>query len=104
MSVDIDKMTRDELVTLNHRIVERLKFLDSLQAHKDMMAFNIGARVSFDSGDGRLLGTLLKFNRKTVTVVTDNGQKWNISPHLLSPVKDAKPTQSFVYANEKQLE
>jgi len=41
MPVDIDKMTRDELVTLNHRIVERLKFLDSLQAHKDMMAFNI---------------------------------------------------------------
>ena len=105
MPVDIDKMTHDELVALNHRIVERLKFLDSMQAHKDMMAFNIGARVSFDSGrDERLLGTLFKFNRKTVTVVTDNGQKWNISPHLLSPVKDAKPTQSFVYANEKQLE
>ena len=105
MPIDIDKMTRDELVALNHRIVERLKFLDSLQAHRDMMAFNIGARVSFDSGRGeRLLGTLLKFNRKTVTVVTDNGQKWNISPHLLSPVKDAKPTQSFVYANEKKLE
>ena len=105
MPVDIDKMTRDELVTLNHRIVERLKFLDSLQAHKDMMAFNIGARVSFDSSQGeRLLGTLLKFNRKTVTVVTDNGQRWNISPHLLSAVKDAKPTQSFVYASEKQLE
>ena len=105
MPVDIDKMTRDELVALNHRIVERLKVLDSMQAHRDMMAFNIGARVSFDSGqDESLLGTLLKFNRNTVTVVTDNGQKWNISPHLLSPVKDAKPTQSFVYANEKQLE
>ena len=62
----------------------------------DMMAFNTGARVSFDSGrDGRLLATLRKFNRKTGTVVTENGQKWNISPHLLSPVKDAKPTQSF---------
>ena len=105
MPVDIDRMTHDELVALNQRIVERLKFLDSMQAHKDMMTFNIGARVSFDSGqNGRLLGTLLKFNRKTVTVVTDNGQKWNISPHLLSPVKDAEPTQSFVYANEKQLE
>jgi hypothetical protein len=44
------------------------------------MAFNIGSRVSFDSGQGgRLLGTLLKFNRKTVTVVTDNGQKWKIT-------------------------
>jgi len=45
--VDIDKMTHDELVALNHRIIERLKFLDSMQAHKNMMAFNIGARVSF---------------------------------------------------------
>ncbi len=35
------------------------------------------------------MGTLVKYNRKTVTVVTDNGQRWNISPHLLSPVKDA---------------
>lgn len=99
MPVDIDQITHDELVALNHRIVERLKFLDSMQAHKHMMAFNIGARVSFDSPkDGRLLCTPVKFNRKTVTVVTDNGQKWNISPHLLSPVRDAKPTQSVVYA------
>jgi hypothetical protein len=37
---------------------------------------------------GRLTGTLMKFNRKTVTVVTDNGQRWNISPHLLSSIKD----------------
>jgi len=56
--VDIDKMTHDELVALNRRIVERLKFLGSMQAHKDMMAFKIGARVSFDSGrDERLLAT-----------------------------------------------
>ena len=50
--VEIDQMTRDDLVALNYRIVERLKFLDSLQAHKDMMAFNIGARVSFNPGQG----------------------------------------------------
>ena len=31
MPVDIDKMTSYELVALNHRIVERLKFLDYLQ-------------------------------------------------------------------------
>ena len=104
MPIDIDQMTHDELVALNHRIIERLKFLDSMQAHKEMMAFNIGSRVSFDSGRGeRLLGTLVKFNRKTVTIMTDNGQKWNISPHLLSPVKDVRPTQPFVYTNEKKI-
>ncbi|MEX0731189.1 MAG: hypothetical protein WED00_16405 [Aquisalimonadaceae bacterium] len=37
---------------------------------------------------GRLTGTLMKFNRKTVTVVTDQSQRWNVSPHLLSPLKN----------------
>ena len=89
MSVDIDQLTIDELVALNHRIVERIKFLEHAQAHLDMMAFNRGARVSFDSQYGRQLGTLVKFNRKTVTVLGDDGRQWRISPQLLSKVKDA---------------
>ena len=63
--------------------------LESMQTHIEMMRFNPGQRVSFEHGGGRLMSTLVKYNRKTVTVVTDNGQRWNISPHLLSPVKDA---------------
>ena len=89
MSVDIDQLTIDELVALNHRIVERIKFLEHAQAHLDMMAFILGARVSFDSQYGRQLGTLVKFNRKTVTVLGDDGRQWRISPQLLSKVKDA---------------
>lgn len=89
MSIEIDHLSADELVALNHRIVERLKMLESLQAHQSMMQFHPGVRVSFESPQGaRLTGTLMKFNRKTVTVITDNGQRWNISPHLLSPIKD----------------
>ena len=89
MTVEIDHLSVDELAALNHRIVERLKMLESLEAHKSMMQFHPGARVSFESPhNGRLTGTLMKFNRKTVTVVTDSGQRWNISPHLLSPIKD----------------
>lgn len=38
----------------------------------------------------RLSGTVMKFNRKTVTVVTDTSQRWNISPHLLSPIKNVQ--------------
>jgi len=104
MSIDIDPLTEDELVALNHRIIERLKYLDTLQAHRDMMAFNIGSRVSFDSKRGRQLGTLTKFNQKTVTVVTDDGRRWRIPPHLLSKVKDARPEQKFIYYNENQTE
>ena len=89
MPIDIDGLGFEELLELNQRVVARLKMLESMQTHIEMMRFNPGQRVSFEHGGGRLFGTLVKYNRKTVTVVTDNGQRWNISPHLLSAVKDA---------------
>ncbi|MEE8056614.1 MAG: hypothetical protein V3T17_02080 [Pseudomonadales bacterium] len=92
MTIDIDKLTEEELVELNHKVVERLKFLASFHAHNEMMQFTLGEQVSFDPpGNGRQIGILVKFNKKTVTVITESGQKWNISPHLLSKVKKVKP-------------
>ncbi|WP_419645217.1 hypothetical protein, partial [Thiolapillus sp.] len=77
MPIDIDGLSFEELLDLNQRVVA--------QAHIEMMQFNLGQQVSFEHQGGRMLATLVKYNRKTVTVVTDNGQRWNISPHLLSP-------------------
>lgn len=103
MEINIDQLTEDELVALNHRIIERLKFIDTMHAHREMMTFNLGSRVSFESNKGTQLGTVTKFNRKTVTVMTDSGQRWNISPHLLTKVKDAKSVQKFIYNNEQPV-
>ncbi len=89
MAIDIDGLSFEELLELNRRVVARLKMLEAMQAHIEMMRFNPGQRVSFEQRGGRILATLVKYNRKTVTVVTDDGQRWNISPHLLSAVKDA---------------
>jgi len=97
MVIDIDKLSEEELIELNHRIVERLKFLESMHTHKAMMEFSPGEQVSFKTPrQGRQIGTLVKFNKKTVTVVTESGQRWNVSPHLLSKVKNvkSKPHQS----------
>lgn len=103
MPFDIDGLSYEELVQLNRRIVERLKMLQAMQAHVDMMAFNLGARVSFDSQDGRQLGTLVKYNRKTVTVLTDDGREWRVSPSLLTPVNDAnQPTDTTQSTNLKK--
>ena len=88
MPIDIDGLSYEELLQLNHRVVERLKMLEAMQAHVDMIAFNLGQRVSFDSQHGRQFGTVVKYNRKTVAVLSDDGRQWRISPHLLSPVKD----------------
>ena len=92
MPIDIDNLSEDELIELNHKIVERLKFLEGMHAHNEMMQFGPGEQVSFEPpGRGRQIGTLVKFNKKTVTVITETGQKWNVSPHLLSKVKNVKP-------------
>ena len=103
MPVDIDGLTFEELLELNQRVVARLKMLESMQAHVDMMAFRLGARVSFDTQDGRQLGTLVKYNRKTVTVMTEGGQRWNVSPHLLSEVKDTQPSRPPASKKKKRL-
>ncbi len=90
MDIDIDKLTEAELIDLNNRIVERLRFLNQMRAHGQMLKFKIGDRVSFQP-EGRpvLVGMLTRYNRKTVTVITDNGQRWNVAPMLLGRAKEA---------------
>jgi len=91
MKIDIDELSEKELIELNHRIVEKLKFLESVRRHKEMMEFNIGDKVSFSPpGREKQFGVLVKYNKKTVTVVTEEGDRWNVSPFLLSKVKSVK--------------
>jgi hypothetical protein len=37
---------------------------------------------------------LTRYNRKTVTVVTDDGQRWNVSPTLLRRSDDARDSKN----------
>ncbi len=95
MKIDIEHLTEEELVALNHKIVERLKFLESMHTHSEMMQFSPGEKVSFEPpGRGRQRGTLVKYNKKTVTIINESGQKWNVSPHLLCKMKDVKDKQA----------
>ena len=100
MKIDIDKLTEAELIDLNNRIVERLKFLQQMRAHAVMLDYSIGERVSFQPGGHPLLtGIISKYNKKTVTVVTSDGQRWNVAPMFLSKVREAPgtdPTQGNV--------
>jgi len=84
MKIDIDKLTEPELIDLNNRIVERLRFLNQMRAHGQMLQFKIGDRVSFQpEGHPIVAGMLTRYNRRTVTVITDSGQRWNVAPTLL---------------------
>jgi len=74
MRVEIDGLTESELIDLNHRIVARLRFLSEMRAHANMLEFRVGDRVTFQPDGGPpLYGTLTRYNKKTVTVITEDG-------------------------------
>jgi hypothetical protein len=93
MNIDIDKLSEEELIDLNNRIVARLRFLNQMRAHSQMLDFRIGDRVTFQpEGRPALFGIITRYNKKTVTVITDSGQHWNVAPGLLR--KAAAPSST----------
>jgi hypothetical protein len=88
MEINIDELSEAELIALNHRIVERLRFLHQMRAHATMLEFKIGDRVTFQpAGQPPVTGMLTRYNKKTVTVITDEGQHWNVAPSFLRQVE-----------------
>jgi hypothetical protein len=95
VKIDIDKLTEDELIDLNNRIVARLRFLNQMRAHSQMLDFRIGDRVTFQpEGRPALYGIITRYNKKTVTVITDGGQHWNVAPGLLRKAEQTDRTKS----------
>jgi len=97
MSINIDRLTEAQLYDLNRKVVERLKFLRSMRAHAAMLEFSIGEKVCFQSSEhGFVAGVLTKYNKKTVTLITEDGDRWNVSPHLLHRLEEneKKETES----------
>ena len=91
MKIDIDRLTEDELIDLNNRIVARLRFLNEMRAHSRMLEFKIGDRVGFQPDDRPpMVGVVTRYNKKTVTVITDTGPHWNVSPGLLRRVQSSE--------------
>jgi hypothetical protein len=56
-----------------------------MRSHGAMLNFRIGEKVKFrPTGRPELIGTLTRYNKKTVTVITESGEHWNVAPGLLS--------------------
>lgn len=85
LRIDIDRLSEEELIDLNHRIISRLRFLRDMRSHAAMVKFSIGERVRFHpAGHPEITGTLTRYNKKSVSIIADNGQQWNVHPSFLS--------------------
>ena len=84
MRIDIDRLSEAELIDLNNRVVQRLRFMRQARSHHAMLRFRIGELVWFESaGTGQVKGVITRYNKKSVSVLTPDGQQWRVSPELL---------------------
>jgi hypothetical protein len=68
--------------------VQRLQFLAEVRAQVDMLEFRVGDRVSFQPNQRETIeGMVIRRNKKTVTMVTDDHHQWNVAPGLLLKVE-----------------
>jgi hypothetical protein len=82
----LELLTEEELIQLNHIVVERLRLMQHIRAHGQMANLRIGQPVSFTEPGGRVIsGTLTRYNRKSVTIVTTAGEQWRVAPGLVRP-------------------
>ncbi len=84
----IRRMNEEDLRFLNRLIVERLKLIGQARSTAMLAHFSVGDRVSFQSHTGeRKTGVIVRLNKKTASIRTDEGQQWNVHPGFLSSVR-----------------
>ena len=84
----IKDLSEDELRYLNRLIVERLKLISQAKSTFEMAKFNIGEFVQFEDNSGNTIsGRVIKLNKKTVSILTDDRQRWNVAPIFLRSVE-----------------
>ena len=80
----IRKLNEDDLHFLNRLIVDRLRLIQQARSTIMLANFSVGDRVKFPTAAGGLkTGIIVRLNKKTASIVTDDGQQWKVHPAYL---------------------
>lgn len=80
----IDLMDLDELIKLNKYVVKRIRLISDTKVMEKVHDFELLEKVYFlDDKGNRIDGTVIRLNKKTVTIKTGSGMEWRVSPHFL---------------------
>ncbi len=80
----IKNLGEEDLYFLHNLIVERLNLLSQARSTVEMASFTKGDHVVFTTRDGQVInGRVMRLNKKTVSILSDDGHKWNVAPGFL---------------------
>ncbi len=85
----IKELNEEELRYLNRLIIERLKLIFQDKSTHAISRFNLGESVRFTDHEGRVkIGRIVRLNKKTVSILTTEGQNWKVAPSLLQSTEE----------------
>lgn len=76
----IMKLTENELQQVNQKVIERLNLMHSARQLNLVASFSVNDKIVFDYHGQELHATILRLNRKTVSIIDEYGSHWSISP------------------------
>ena len=80
----INLMDLDELMKLYKYVVKRIRLISDTKVMEKVQDFELLENVYFfDEGGNRVDGTIIRLNKKTVTIKTESGMEWRVSPNFL---------------------
>lgn len=82
----LNRLSEEDLRLLNRMVVERLKLYHKVRDLKGLAKFNLMDRVYFTHEAKQITGRVMKLNRRSITIRTDDGKQWNVSPAFLTRV------------------
>lgn len=86
--MNIDDLSIDQLLELNQIICERIDYLQAKQDQEILRKVHVGNQVNFKTSEGTKFGIVIKVNRKTIVVLTEDKRQWKIPAGLLTIMKD----------------
>ena len=75
----IENLSLKELVELHDKVARRIWELQRTKVSEKLGEFQIGDPVSFQSEGKTITGTVIRVNRKTLSVRSENGY-WYVAP------------------------
>ena len=86
----VETLDEDQLHALYHIVAQRLQLAQKAHALAAMSQFHVLDRVSFVHNGKQYEGTVTRLNQKTISIMLDDGTRWNVGPSLLTKVADRK--------------
>ena len=88
LKYDINDLSENQLTELHAFLTNRLEVLRDTKTAAAARTLIIGDKIEFKlpgpEGHQEIIkGTLLKINTKTVTILSNDGSRWRVSPLLL---------------------